>query len=81
VRWIIHLLTQEREAERVTTSIEMLQILQKQEPTNFARIITGDESWFFLEYFRNRVWIQGEENIPEQVSQQNDTEKHMLIIF
>jgi hypothetical protein len=77
---ILHLLTQELTAERVTTSTEMLRILQKQEPANFARIITGDESWFFLEYLRNRVWRPGEEKTPERVSQQIDTEKHMLTI-
>jgi histone-lysine N-methyltransferase SETMAR len=53
----------------------------KQEPTNFARIIAGDQSWFFLEYFRNHVWRLGEDNIPEWVLQKMDTEKHMFTIF
>jgi hypothetical protein len=59
----------------------MLQILQKQEPANFARIITGDEFWFFLASFRNRVWRQGEENTPERVSPKINTEKHIFTIF
>jgi hypothetical protein len=58
-----------------------LRILQEQEPTNFARIFTGDESWFFLEYFWNRVWRLGEENTPERVSQKLNIEKHTLTIF
>jgi hypothetical protein len=68
-RWVLDLLTQELKAERVTNSTEMLRILQTYEPTNFARIITGDKSWFFLEYFQNRVWSLGEETPPEWVSQ------------
>jgi hypothetical protein len=43
-RWIPHVLAQELNAERITTSTETLRILQEQEPTNFARIFTGDES-------------------------------------
>jgi hypothetical protein len=57
------LLTAELQAQRITRSIEMLRILQTQEPTNFAGVVTGDESWSFLGYFRNRVWTLGDEHI------------------
>jgi hypothetical protein len=43
-------------------------ILQSQEPTNFARIITGEEPWFLLEYFRHRICRLKEEKIPERGS-------------
>jgi hypothetical protein len=35
--------------------MKMLEILEHQERRDFAGIIKGDESWFVLEYFRNRV--------------------------
>jgi hypothetical protein len=54
-RWIRDLLTDELKATTVATSMKMLAILEQQERRDFAGIITGDESWFFLEYFRNRV--------------------------
>jgi hypothetical protein len=66
-RWAHHLLTEEPKAQRITTSIEMLRILHTQEPMNFAGVIAGDESWFFLEYSRNRVRRLGEENASENV--------------
>jgi hypothetical protein len=42
-RWVSHLLTEELNAQRVTTSIEMLLTLQNQKKMNFSGIVTGDE--------------------------------------
>jgi hypothetical protein len=61
-QWVLHLLTDELKATRVATSMKMLEILEQQELIHFAGIITGDESWFFLEYFRNRGWRLSHEN-------------------
>jgi hypothetical protein len=46
-RLVPHLLARQLKAERITTSIEMLRILQTRHPMNFAGVVTGDESWFF----------------------------------
>jgi hypothetical protein len=54
-RWAPHLLTDELNATTVPTSMKMLEILAQQERRDFAGIITGDGSWFFREYSRNRV--------------------------
>jgi hypothetical protein len=66
---------------RVIASIEMSRILQNQKSVTFAGFVTGDESWFFLEHSRNRVWRLGDENAPEKISQETSTEKHMLAVF
>jgi AraC-like DNA-binding protein len=78
VRPVPYLFTGELKAQGISTSMEMLRILQTQKPMNLAAAITGDESWFFLEYSRNRVWRLGDENVPERVSQKISTRKHML---
>jgi hypothetical protein len=75
-----HLFTGELKAQGISTSIERLRILQTQKPMNFAVAITGNESWFFLEYSRNRVWRLGDENVPERVSQKISTQKHMFTV-
>jgi hypothetical protein len=62
------LLSEELKAQRITTSIEMLRILQMQEPMNHAGIVIGDESRFFLEYSRKCVWRLGDENASERFS-------------
>jgi hypothetical protein len=79
--WVPYLLTEQLKAQRIATSIKMLRILRTQEPMNFTRVVTGDESWFFLEYSRNRVWRLGDENASERVSQKISSEKHMLTVF
>jgi AraC-like DNA-binding protein len=80
-RWGVHLLTEELKTTRIATSMKMLEILEKQKRIHFAGIITGDESWFFLEDSRNRVWRLGRENAPERTSYTFDTDKHMPTIF
>jgi hypothetical protein len=42
--------------------MKMFEILDQQERRDFVGIITADESWFFLEYSRNRVSRFGNEN-------------------
>jgi hypothetical protein len=39
-----HLLTEELKAQRITVSIEMLRILQRQGPMNFAGVVTWGKS-------------------------------------
>jgi hypothetical protein len=80
-REVPHFLTDELKAIRVSTSIEMLEILEHQKRIHFAGIITGDESWFFLEYSRNHAWRLGDKNAQEGISQNIDREKHILTIF
>jgi hypothetical protein len=67
-RWALHLLTEEFKAQWVIPSIKMSRILQNQKPMNFTGVLTGDESWFFLEYSGNCVWRLGNEKAPEMVS-------------
>jgi hypothetical protein len=61
-RWIPNMLTEELNIRTVTNSMKMSEILEQQELIHFPGIITGDESRFFLEYFRNRVRRFGDEN-------------------
>jgi hypothetical protein len=75
-QWVPHLLTDELKATTVATSMTMFKIPEQQELTHFAGIITRNESWFLLEYSRNQVRRLGNENAPERISQQIDTEKH-----
>jgi hypothetical protein len=78
--WVSHLLTDELKATKAVTSMKMSEIFEQQERGDFAGIITGDDSRFFLEYSRNRAWRLGNENGPERMLQEIDTEKHMLRI-
>jgi hypothetical protein len=81
VQWVSDLLTEELKAQRVTTSLEMLRILQNQEPMNFTGIVTGAEpsSLSSIPEIVSGGWRN--ENAPEMVSQKISTEKHRLTVF
>jgi hypothetical protein len=57
-----------------------LEVLQRQEPTSFAAVITGDESRIFRDDSINRGWRPGDKSVQKQISKMIDTEKHILII-
>jgi histone-lysine N-methyltransferase SETMAR len=73
--------TRRTQGAGVTTSIEILRILQNQMPINFAGVVTWDEFWLFLEYSRNHVWRLWNESDPEKISQKINAKKHMVIVL
>jgi hypothetical protein len=81
MQWVPYFLTDELKATRIATSTKTLEILAQQEQKYFTGIIREDESWFLLDYSRNRGSRLGTENAQERISQTIDTEKHMFTIF
>jgi hypothetical protein len=45
-----HELTILQKSQRVIETRQLLKILREDAGANFARIMTGDESWFFYQY-------------------------------
>jgi hypothetical protein len=74
-------LTAKVKSTRIASSMKMLKIFGQQEWMHFAGFITGDESWLFLEYSRNRASRFGNENSPERISHKIDRDTQMLTIF
>jgi hypothetical protein len=79
--WWTRLLPAAIKTRMVITWIKMLNILQQQKPTHFARSITVDEPWLFLDYPKNCVWKLHEKNAPERISRKIDTEEPILTLF
>jgi hypothetical protein len=50
-----------------------LTALVKHKPTDFERVITGDESRFFLYYFRDSLWTASRSDLPHRIKQQAGT--------
>jgi histone-lysine N-methyltransferase SETMAR len=48
LRWVPHALSSNQKSERVTYSSLLLEVLEEAQRTGVERVITGDESWFFL---------------------------------
>jgi hypothetical protein len=47
---------------------------------NWHYLVTGDESWFYYEYVRSRIWTAKDENAPEVADRTIATRKSMLTV-
>ena len=81
LRVVPYELTCEMKAVRIQKAIELLDILTTNKRKGFHRIITGDESWFFLSYDHKHMWSLSRENLPEIIDTKIHTKKYMVTIF
>jgi hypothetical protein len=58
LRHVPHSLEADQKRSRVEVSRELLQILEQDQQYAFEHISTGDEGWFFFEYFIIRAGPQ-----------------------
>jgi transposase len=65
LRWIPHTLTSDLKQVRLTMCLELLPKLRAHAHNNWRELVTGDESWFYHEYVRDRIWTASDENTPE----------------
>jgi transposase len=75
LRWVPHSLSPPQKAERVSTSALLLPALEEAQLTDFDRLITGNESGFYLSYPHQSALAVSRDQLPENVSQKIDTEK------
>jgi len=80
-KWVPHLLTQELREKRSAECRALLDILKLQRENDFRDIVTGDESWIFLDSKPKSVWLASDAALPVRVSQTIGAEKRMLIVF
>jgi hypothetical protein len=78
---IPHILTDDLKHIRVEMCHMMLAALRVQEHNQCHNMITGDESWFYCEYVRDRMWISFLDNTPDYANRTIATETHMLTLF
>jgi hypothetical protein len=69
------------EQKRVEVSQALLNIWSSDEQTLFHRIITGDESWFYLDYSSDHIWSCAGDDIPERINHTIQSEKFMLTVL
>jgi AraC-like DNA-binding protein len=81
LKWVPHLLTCDLKTKRVELARELLETLRSEEHTCFHRIITGDESWFYLDYSSDHIWTCASDDVPQRVSHQIQSEKLMLTVL
>jgi hypothetical protein len=59
----------------------VLPLLERIEANKFRNILTGEESWFMLEYQHAVKWSFSREDVLERVRQQVGTKKLCSLLF
>ncbi len=80
-RWIPHELTNEQKAKRVEDSKDLLDLLLMEQEDHFENIMTGDESWFRLQYYHSYQWSPDRHSVPPRVRPDISSRKRMVTIF
>ena len=81
LRWVPHVLDEEKKMKRVTDSKELLGLLNKAEKDNWQFLYTGDESWFFYDNHVSKIWLADDEEVPTVPRHDMNSKKIMICIF
>ena len=81
IRWVPHDLSKSKKMDRIVKSKLMLKILKKRQKNGFNGIITGVESWFYLNNPTKFVYIGKDEERPTVPKKTTGSEKIMISVF
>jgi histone-lysine N-methyltransferase SETMAR len=85
VRWIPHLLTNERKQERIRYAKPLLKMFQEFNRRRFNNVITGEETWVhFFEPHRkidNNIWATRNARRPTIAKRTLSVKKVMVAVF
>jgi hypothetical protein len=76
-----HQLMEQLRITRIQKCHELLQLLETTEASKLHDILTGDESWFTVEYQHSAKWSVFRENVPSRVRQDIGTKRFMLAVI
>jgi hypothetical protein len=81
LRWVPQRLDSTQKQNRVTFSRALLEVLRREQQNNFDHVITGDESWFFIDYPNESVWAGSRDEVPIRIKQTIDTEMCLISVL
>jgi hypothetical protein len=81
VPWSPHALSRRQKSKTVAYSKLLLIALMEQKASGFSRIMTGDESWFFLYYPYYSVWAARRDELHQHIKRKINPEKCLASIL
>lgn len=81
LQWVPYFLTDELKEKRLKGANELKAALIEESKKDFQKLITGDQSWFFLTYEPRNKWSLSAEEVPNRVSKAIHTQKVMITIM
>jgi hypothetical protein len=80
-RWVPHVVTRKLRDLRVKGARALLDVLRRQEKTHFRDILTGNESWIFIDTAPSSIWLSLDGDLPTRPRRTINADKRMLIAF
>jgi hypothetical protein len=80
-RWILHVWARKLGDQRVKGARAPIDVLRQQEKTNFRDIITGHESWIFIDTTPSFIWLSLDEELPTRPRCTISVDDRLLIAF
>jgi hypothetical protein len=80
-KWMPHKSKDHLRRRGVTIWLESLDPMNGQRALDFWRLVTGDESWFCLQYSPDHMWSCAPNQVAERVDQGMGSEKVMLVVL
>jgi hypothetical protein len=75
------LLDNDLRGKRLEGAQQLLDALQAQERCHFRDLITGDETWVYLDMKPVIIWLPVDAELPVRVKRTMASEKRMFIVF
>jgi hypothetical protein len=81
VRWVPHQSTSELQARRLAKCRELLRMLEALQKNNVGKVVTGDESWFYLETGHSAQRSVCRDDVATKTKPMTGTPKFMLTVM
>jgi uncharacterized Fe-S cluster protein YjdI len=80
-KWVPHFLDDHLKAQRLEGARQLLDVQQAQKRCHFRDLITGDETWVYLDMKPWIVSLPADAELPVRVKRTIASEKRMLTVF
>jgi histone-lysine N-methyltransferase SETMAR len=81
LKWVPYPLNSDNKKKRLQMCKTMIETLKTQQRLDWKYIVTGDQSWFYLEYMPNGMWCLSGSSPAISVRHTIQSQKYMITIF
>jgi hypothetical protein len=79
-KWVPYFLDDDLRAKRLEGAEQLLDVLQARERCHFRDLVTGDETWVYLDRKPGIIWLSADAELPVQVKRTIASVKLLLIV-
>jgi hypothetical protein len=76
-----HFLDDDLRARQLEGARQLLDVLQAHQRCNVRDLITGNETWIYLDMKPGIIWLPADAELAARVNETTASEKRMLVVF